>query len=122
MGPTYVFGGTDSANPPVPDAAGITSSPFYTLIGAAVTGLAANGAAATTAATLAVASSDAPGTTPFSGPPGQAPTLDLGAGAPVQVGLLANANTLAVFGRHGNDRLVHPRYPSQLGDGGQSVE
>ncbi len=97
-GSTYVFGGTDSANPPVPDAAGITSSPFYTLIGAAVTGLAANGAAATTAATLAVASSDAPGTTPFSGPPGRAPTLDLGAGAPVQVGLLANANTLAVSG------------------------
>ena len=97
-GGSYVFAGTDSANPPVPNPAAITSSPFYQQIGTAVSGLAANGAAATIASTLAVASSDAPGTTPFAGPPGVAPTVVTGAGAPVQVGLLANANTLAASG------------------------
>ena len=97
-GDTYVFAGTDSANPPVPDAAGIVGGPFYTQIGTAVGALATNGAAATAASTLATASSDAPGTTPFSGPPGQAPTVALGTGAPVPVGVLANANTLAVSG------------------------
>lgn len=93
-GSTYVFAGTDSTTAPVPDAATITTSPFYTQIAAAVTGLASNGAAATTAATLAVASSDAAGTTPFAGT-GTAPTIELGTGAPVQVGVLASANTLA---------------------------
>ena len=97
-GSTYVFAGTDSANPPVPNAAGITASAYYAQIGTAVAGLAANGVAATVSATLAVAASDAPGTTPFSGPPGQAPTVALGTGAPAQVGVLANANTLAVSG------------------------
>ena len=100
-GGQYVFGGTDSTNPPVPNPDAILTSGFYTQTGAAVAGLGANGAAATAASTLAVASSDAAGTTPFSGPPGQAPTLTLangadGGGAAVQVGLLANANTLAV--------------------------
>ncbi len=97
-GSIYVFAGTDNANPPVPNASAITSSPFYQQIGQAVSGLATNGAAATVASTLAIAASDATGTTPFSGPPGTAPTVDLGTGAPVQVGLLANANTLAVSG------------------------
>ncbi len=97
-GGNYVFGGTDSATAPVPNAAGILTSPFYTQIATAVSGLATNGAAATVATTLGVASSNAAGTTPFAGPPGQAPTLDLGDGAPVQVGLLANANTLSVSG------------------------
>ncbi len=97
-GETYVFGGTDSTSPPVPDPDGILASPFYAQTAAAVSGLSANGAAATAAATLAIASSDAAGTTPFAGAPGQAPTLDTGDGAPVQVGVLANANTLAVSG------------------------
>ena len=56
------------------------------------------GAATTAANTKAIASSNAPGTTPFAGPPGQAPTLTLDNAAPVQVGVLANANTLAVSG------------------------
>ncbi len=97
-GSVYVFAGTDSANPPVPAAASILTSPFYQQIGLAVSGLATNGAAATTAATLAVASSDAAGVTPFAGPPGEAPTVQLGTAAPVQVGVLANANTLVVSG------------------------
>ncbi len=95
-GTVYVFGGTDTATPPVPAADAIASSPFYQQIGQAVGALATNGAAATIEATLATATSDAPGTTPFAGPPGQAPTLDLGDGAPVQVGVLANVNTLAI--------------------------
>lgn len=97
-GQTYVFGGTDSTTPPVPNPAAILSSSFYTQIGTAVAGLGTNGAAATAAATLAVASSDAAGTTPFAGAPGQVQTVDLGTGAPVQVGVLANQNTLAVSG------------------------
>ncbi len=95
-GGNYVFAGTDSANPPVPNPANILTSGFFTQIATAVSGLSTNGAAATAASTLAIASSDATGTTPFSGPPGQAPTLQLGSGAAVQVGVLANANTLAV--------------------------
>ena len=97
-GSVYVFAGTDSANPPVPAAAAIASSPFYTQIGAAVAGLATNGAAATEAATLSVAVSNAAGTTPFAGSPGHAPVLQLGPGTPVQVGVLANANTLVTSG------------------------
>jgi flagellar hook-associated protein 3 FlgL len=97
-GSTYVFGGTDSATPPVPNPGLITSSAFYTQIGTAVAALGTNGGAATIASTLATATSNAAGTTPFSGAPGQAPTVDLGTGAPVQVGVLANANTLAVSG------------------------
>lgn len=97
-GTTYVFGGTDSATAPIPNPDAITASPFYTQIAAAVAGLSTNGAAATTASTLAIASSNAAGTTPFAGPPGQVPTLELGPGAPVQVGVLANANSLTVSG------------------------
>jgi flagellin-like hook-associated protein FlgL len=95
-GGNYIFAGTDTANPPVPDPDQITSSGFYTQIGTAVAGLSANGAAATAASTLQIASSDAPGTTPFSATLGAAPTLQLGVGvgAPVQVGVVANANTL----------------------------
>ena len=93
-GGNYVFAGTDSSNPPVPDPEDITTSGFFTQIGTAVAGLSANGAAATAASTLQIASSDTAGTTPFSGPPGQVATLELGASAPVQVGVLANNNTL----------------------------
>ncbi len=38
--------------------------------------------------------------------PGRSPTLELGAGAPVQVGLLANANTLAVSGGELHHRVA----------------
>ena len=96
-GGTYVFAGTDSATPPVPNPDAITSSAFYTQIGTAVAGLAASGAAATAASTLAIAASNAPGTTPFAGG-GAAPTLDLGSAGTFQVGVLASANTLAVSG------------------------
>ena len=94
-GTAYVFGGTDSATAPVPNPDAILSSGFNTQVGAAVVGLSANGAAATAAATLAIASSDTAGTTPFAGPPGVAPTVETGDGLHTQTGLLANKNTLA---------------------------
>lgn len=65
-GDTYVFAGQDATNPPVPNPDNINSSGFATAIAAAVAGLGANGAAATIASTLATASSNAAGTSPFS--------------------------------------------------------
>ena len=62
----YIFGGTDSANPPIPDAEGIATSGMAAAIAAAVAGLGFGNAAAVAAATLAAAQSDAAGTTPFS--------------------------------------------------------
>ncbi len=94
-GTAYVFGGTDSATAPVPNPDAILSSGFNAQVGAAVAGLAVNGAAATAASTLAIASSDAAGTTPFAGPPDVAPTVETGDGLHTQTGLLANKNTLA---------------------------
>jgi flagellar hook-associated protein 3 FlgL len=101
-GGVYVFAGQDSSNPPVPDPDQITSSGFYTQISAAVGGLTTNGAAATVTATLAIASSNAPGTSPFSAwlaqpaaglPP---PSVSTGDGQSQTIGLLASANTSAV--------------------------
>ena len=95
-GDTYVFAGQDSANPPVPNPDTILSSGFYTQVEAAVGGLAANGAAATAATTLALGSSNAAGTTPFSAyqsqPPLQIPTVQVGDSQRVQIALLAGAN------------------------------
>jgi flagellar hook-associated protein 3 FlgL len=99
-GSVYVFAGQDSANPPVPDPNDILTSGLYTQIQQSVSGLAANGAAATTAATLAIASSNAPGTSPFStslSAPSPAvnallPTISTGPGQQAPVGILASAN------------------------------
>jgi flagellar hook-associated protein 3 FlgL len=65
-GGNYVFAGQDSANPPVPDPDNILSSGFFTQIQSAVGNLATSGASAVTSTTLAVASSNDPGTSPFS--------------------------------------------------------
>lgn len=65
-GNAYVFAGQDSANPPVPNPDTILSSGLYTQINAAVGQLSTNGATATAASTLAIASSNAVGTSPFS--------------------------------------------------------
>jgi flagellar hook-associated protein 3 FlgL len=100
-GNTYVFGGADSTNPPVPDPDQILSSGFTTQINSAVGALATNGAAATAAATLATAASDAAGTSPFSAYMSQpaailqtdTPVVQIGQGQTVQVGLLASANS-----------------------------
>lgn len=91
-GTTYVFAGTDSSNPPVPDPDNITSSGFYTQIASAVSNLSTAGASATTSATLAIASSNAAGTTPFSSTIGSVPVIQTEAGETQQTGLLANSN------------------------------
>ena len=62
----YLFGGSDSANPPIPNPAGIATGGMAAAIAAAVAGLTAGNAAAVSAATLAAAQSDAAGVTPFS--------------------------------------------------------
>lgn len=101
-GNTYVFGGADSENPPVPNPDNILSSGFYTQINAAVSALGTNGASATAAATLAIAGSNASGTSPFSAYMSQpasdlsAPVVQTGGGQTVQTGLLASANSVAV--------------------------
>lgn len=101
-GDTYVFAGQDSANPPVPSPDGILSSGFYTQVNAAVATLSGSGAAATAAATLSIAGSNAAGTSPFSAYMSQpasalaSPLVQVGEGATVQTGLLASANSVAV--------------------------
>ena len=65
-GSVYVFAGQDSGNPPVPQPDNILSSGFYSQITSAVSQLAVNGAPATIASTLATATSNATGTSPFS--------------------------------------------------------
>jgi len=100
-GNSYVFGGQDTANPPVPAPDNILSSGFYTQINTAVSSLSTNGAAATVAATLAVAQSNATGTSPFSAYMSQPPTglstsqVQTGNGITVQTGLLASGNLAA---------------------------
>ncbi len=101
-GGVFVFGGADTANPPVPDPSNIVSSGFYTQIAAAVGNLGAAGASATAAATLAVASSNTAGISPFSAYmsqpastlQAQAPVVQTGPGQTTQTGLLASANSL----------------------------
>ena len=103
-GGVYLFAGQDSANPPVPDPENILTSGFYTQINAAVGNLAAAGAPATAAATLAVASSNTAGTSPFSANmsqpaatlQAQIPSVQVGQNDSRQVGLLASANAQAV--------------------------
>jgi flagellar hook-associated protein 3 FlgL len=95
----YVFGGQDTTNPPVPNPNDILSSGFYTQIKVAVAALGSNGAAVTTASTLAVATSNATGTSPFSvymsHPAANlaAPVVQIGDGQTQTIGLLASANT-----------------------------
>jgi hypothetical protein len=85
QGNTYVFSGQDTANPPVPSPDQILQSPFFTQINTAVSTLSTNGAAATTAQTLAIAGPS--GTSPFStymsqSPPAiKAPVVQTGQGA-----------------------------------------
>lgn len=61
----YLFGGSDVANPPVPDPDGLPTSGFAVQIGAAVAGLTGAGAVATAAATRAAVLDDSPGVSPF---------------------------------------------------------
>lgn len=99
----YLFGGSDSANPPIPDPQGILASGMATDIAAAVAGLTVGNAAAVAAATLSAAQSDAAGTTPFSafvsdpaqglGEPRR--SVPAAEGERVAYGLFANRNAAA---------------------------
>ncbi len=95
-GSNYVFAGTDSSNPPIPNPAGITSAAFYTQIGTAVQALGANGAAATLSSAVTALSSNSPFSTNLRNGTASSliPTVQIGTGAPVQVGILANQNTI----------------------------
>jgi flagellar hook-associated protein 3 FlgL len=98
-GNTYVFAGQDTENPPVPTPDSILSSGFYNQIAAQVGQLGTQGAPATAANTLAIASSNTTGTSPFSAylsqPTAnlQAPTIQIGQGQSASVGLLASGNS-----------------------------
>lgn len=65
-GNVFVFSGQDTANPAVPGSENILSSGFYTQIAASIASLSTSGAAVTATSTLAIASSNATGTSPFS--------------------------------------------------------
>lgn len=103
QGGEYLFGGSDSANPPVPAPDGLPASGFASQIAGAVSTLGSGGtAAAVGAATRAVAASDAAGTTPFSaflssGPGRTEPRRGVPAedGALVPYGVPANRNAAA---------------------------
>lgn len=101
-GNTYVFSGQDGSNPPVPLGDAILSSGFYTQINAAVSSLSTNGASATAAATLQIASSNSPSVSPFSAylsqPASQigVPQINLGSSGTQVVGMIASANTAIV--------------------------
>ncbi len=100
----YLFGGSDFANPPVPDPEGLPNSGFATQIAAAVSSLGGGNAAAVAAATRAAAMDDSPGVTPFSAflsdpatglvePRRSLPAED---GTLVPYGILANRNAAAL--------------------------
>lgn len=103
-GDQYLFSGQDSANPPLPNPDNILTSGFYTQINSAIGSLAVNGAAATVASTLATASSNAVGTSPFSASQSQPtavlqsqiPTVQVSATQRIPIGLLASANAGSV--------------------------
>ncbi len=146
-GDVYVFAGQDTANPPVPDSGSILSSGFYTQISGAVSGLAANGAAATAATTLSLAGSNAAGTSPFSAYLSQpvstisAPVVQTGDGTEVRTGLLASGNSaslstgtsttgsymrdlmraLATFGSMSSTQVNDPEFGALVKDTGSSL-
>ena len=99
---SYIFAGTDSSNPPVtvppsPDTIVTAPSGFYAQINAAISGAdltTTAGATAALATAMGVATSDSPGTTPFSATIGTPQMIETAVGVQTQAGLLANQNTL----------------------------
>jgi flagellar hook-associated protein 3 FlgL len=95
-GDVYVFAGQDTDNPPIPDPGGIATGAFGTAITAAVAGLTTNGAAATIASTLQIAGTGSGSVSPFSpsinAGTTAAPTVALGDGRLVAVGIVAGEN------------------------------
>ena len=99
-GGSYVFAGTDSANPPIPSGDAILQSSFFGQIQTAVTSLTATNAASTFQAILAVGGSNDPATSPFSTALSQSPavvngqlqTVQTGSSQAQTIGIAASAN------------------------------
>ena len=97
VGDVYIFAGQDSHTPPVPSPNSIGQSAFFAAIQAAVATLSVSGAAGVATQTLAASAAGA--TSPFSASleASNAPaTVDLGDGATIQVGVLADQNSDAL--------------------------
>ncbi|WP_426956257.1 flagellin [Muricoccus radiodurans] len=102
----YLFSGTDTGNPPIPDADGIMSGGMAQDIAAAVASLGGGNAASVLAATKAAAGSDTAGTTPFSAylsDPARGLTEPrratlAGDGEAIRTGVFANRNADATSG------------------------
>ncbi|MBP0445502.1 hypothetical protein J8J14_12015 [Roseomonas sp. SSH11] len=100
---SYLFGGADTANPPIPDPGGIMGTAMATDIAAAIASLAPGNSGAVLSATLAAASTTAPGATPFSaystdparGLNEPRPATLTGDGESVATGLFASRNAAA---------------------------
>jgi flagellin-like hook-associated protein FlgL len=100
---SYLFGGSDSANQPVPDPEGLPTSGMATQIAAAIGTLGGGNSAAVAATTLAAAQSDTAGVTPFSaflsdpasGLAEPRRSIPAGDGQNVAYGLFANRNAAA---------------------------
>lgn len=96
-GGEYLFGGSDVTNPPVPDAANITTGPMATAIAASVATLDATNAATVIADTQAIAND--PATTPFStflegdGATEARRALQVSDGERVAIGVFANRDS-----------------------------
>ncbi|RAI59338.1 flagellin [Roseicella frigidaeris] len=103
-GGEYVFGGSDFANPPVPDPDGLPNSGLATRIASAVATLGGGNAAAVAAATRAAALDDSAGVSPFSaflsdaasGAAEPRRSVTTGDGQTVAYGIAANRNGAAV--------------------------
>lgn len=103
-GGEYIFGGSDFANPPIPDPEGLPSSGMVTRIAAAVATLGSGNAAGVAAQTRAAALDDSAGVTPFStflsdpatGGSEARRSVPTGDGQVESYGILANRNAAAV--------------------------
>lgn len=97
VGDIYIFAGQDSHTAPIPSPDSIGQSAFFAAIQSAVATLSTSGAAGVATQTLTASAAGA--TSPFSASleASNAPaTVDLGDGATIQVGILADQNSDAV--------------------------
>jgi flagellin-like hook-associated protein FlgL len=93
----YLFGGSDSRNPPIPNPQTITTTGMGAAIKTQVASLNGSNVTSVTNATKALAQSNAAGTTPFS------VFLSTGSGATeARVNILGNDNDRVAYGIHAN--------------------
>jgi len=93
----YLFGGSDSRNPPIPDPQTITTTGMGAAIKTQVASLNGSNVTSVTNATKTLAQSNAAGTTPFS------VFLSTGSGATeARVNILGNDNDRVAYGIHAN--------------------